>query len=148
MFACRGLGKQLPRGMLWLMIRWPWQVELTLGQRGERVAAKHLRQQGYRILARNLRSRIGEVDLVASDCKRDAIAIVEVKTTQSDDPPPEVHVDPRKQRKLTALAMDLVRRHRWEDRAIRFDVVAIVWPAGAKRPSRITHHVGAFEARW
>jgi Holliday junction resolvase-like predicted endonuclease len=59
-----------------------------------------------------------------------------------------VHVDARKQRKLTALAMELVRRRRWADRAVRFDVVAVVWPQCAKQPTRITHHTGAFEAQW
>jgi len=120
----------------------------TLGGRGERAAARHLRKAGYRILRRNLRLTVGEVDVLAEHRASRTIAIVEVKTTTGDDPPPEVHVDHRKQRKLTALAMELVRRQGWEDRAVRFDVVGVVWPDGAAQPSRITHHEGAFEAQW
>lgn len=74
--------------------------------------------------------------------------IVEVKSGVGEDPPPEVHVDAAKQRKLTALAHHLARQRRYADRAIRFDVVAVVWPTGARRASRVTHHVGAYEAAW
>jgi len=118
----------------------------TLGQRGEAAAAKHLRQNGYRLLAKNLRSRFGEIDLLAEHRPSRQIVIVEVKAAASDNPPPESHVNYHKQRKLSALASQLVRRYRLEDRAIRFDVIGIVWPDGAKQPTRLTHHEAAFES--
>lgn len=121
---------------------------LPLGARGEREAGRYLRKQGHRVLARNLRTRLGEMDLITEDRKSGHVVIVEVKTTVSEDPPPEVHVDGRKQRKLTALAGQLVRRYHLENRGVRFDVVAVVWPAGAKKPTRLTHHINAFEAAW
>lgn len=135
------------RGYHAVMFGW-FSQSLPLGARGEREAARYLRKHGHRILARNLRNRFGEIDIVVEDRKTRHIAIVEVKTTVSEDPPPEVHVNLRKQRKLTALAGQLVRRYHLENRVVRFDVVAIVWPEGTKRPARVTHHVGAFEAAW
>ncbi len=135
---CRGLW-----GVPWFGRRAP-----SLGARGERAAARHLRRAGYRILARNVRGRLGEIDLVAYDRARGMIAVVEVKTTTGDDPPPEVHVDHRKRRKLTALAMELLQRRGWDGRPIRFDIVAVVWPDGARQPACIRHHDGAFEAQW
>lgn len=117
-----------------------------LGRRGERAAEKLLRSGGYRLLARNLRSRFGEVDLLAEDPRDRCVVIVEVKATRSQDPPPEAHVDARKRHKLSALAGQIVRRYRLEDRVVRFDVVAIVWPEGEREPDRITHHVNAFES--
>jgi putative endonuclease len=119
-----------------------------LAQRGERAAERHLRRAGYRILARNLRCRLGEIDLLAEDRANRQIVIVEVKTSRAESPPPEVRVNHAKQRKLTALADHLVRRHRLQDRAVRFDVVAVVWPDGQRRPAEIRHHPAAFGAAW
>ncbi len=118
-----------------------------LGRRAERAAARHLKKHGYRIVARNLRSRLGEIDLLAERQVDGAIVVVEVKAARNENPPPEAHVNVHKQRKLTALADQLVRRHRLEERRIRFDVIAVVWPDGARRPARLTHHENAFEAR-
>jgi putative endonuclease len=139
--------------MLWAMrLAWPWRRPATeaahtaLGRRGEKLAAATLRRSGYRVLARNLRRRLGEVDLLAEHKRDRTIVIVEVKTTRSDDPPPEVHVNTHKQHKLTMLAGHLMRELRLGDRRVRFDVIAIVWPIDARKPSRVTHHVGAFEA--
>jgi Holliday junction resolvase-like predicted endonuclease len=98
------------------------------------------------VLGRNLGGRSGELDLVVEDRRDGCIVVVEVKAGTRENPPPEVHVDPRKRRRLSALAAELVRRHRLEDRAVRFDVVAVVWPEGARRPSRVTHHAHAFES--
>lgn len=131
-----------------MTLRWPWisRKPLTLGQRGERVAADHLRRAGYRILARNLRQRFGEIDLIARPRGERVVAVVEVKTMRTDAPPPEAHVNRAKQAKLTALAGQLVRRYRLHDRPVRFDVVGVVWPDDCDTPTRITHHPGAFEA--
>jgi len=41
-----------------------------------------------------------------------------------------------------------VRRYRLDDRPIRFDVVGVVWPDDAPKPTRVTHHVAAFEASY
>ncbi len=129
----------------WLQARFG---KKPLGQQGERAAARHLRRRGYRILGMNVRSRLGEIDILAVHRASRTVCVVEVKTTVSDDPPPEVHVNAAKQRKLTLLADQLVKRYRLQDRVIRFDVVGVVWPTGEKQPRRITHHEGAFEAQW
>ena len=52
---------------------------LPLGRRGERIAAARLRREGYRILARNVRNRFGEIDLVAEAPDRRTVVVVEVK---------------------------------------------------------------------
>src|SRR5690606_11751265 len=58
------------------MVRPGWWTRL-LGDQGERLAVRHLRRLGYRIVARQSRSRIGEIDVVAMD--GDTIVFVEVK---------------------------------------------------------------------
>jgi len=48
---------------------------------GERHVARYLRRQGYRVLARNLRNRCGEIDIVTEAPDGRTIAIVEVKSS-------------------------------------------------------------------
>jgi putative endonuclease len=131
----------------WLTpIRTWWRRRQSLGARGERQAERLLRAGGYRILGRNVKLPVGEIDLLAEDPRGGAIVVVEVKSGTSENPPPEVHVDPRKQHKLTQLGRCLMKRRRFRDRLIRFDVVAVVWPDDRRRPTRVTHHVAAFQA--
>lgn len=122
-------------------IRWR---HLPLGLRGERAAARHLRKLGYIVVARGDRSRFGELDLVAVDGR--TVVFVEVKTRRSaavDHPADAVHEE--KQRRLTRAATAYLKRHRLLDYPVRFDVVAVTWPQGARRP-HIEHFRGAFEA--
>ncbi len=120
------------------------------GAKAERVAAGHLRKEGYRILARNLSNAQGEIDLVAQAPDGRTIVIVEVKSrlpgTKESGPLPEVRVNVHKQRQLAALAMQMVRRYRLQDRPIRFDVIGVDLKEKGKPVVR--HHVGAFESPW
>jgi putative endonuclease len=50
----------------------------ALGRRGEELAAAHLRARGFRTLARNVRTRRGEIDLIAFDGA--TLVFAEVKT--------------------------------------------------------------------
>jgi len=136
-------------GLIDAIRRWrEGKVPSTLGGRGEFAAAVHLRQLGYRIIARNLETGAGEIDILADDRATGMLVIVEVKAARSENPPPEVHVNAAKQRKLSQVAGQLLRRRRFADRAVRFDVVGVVWPDEADAPTRVTHHPGAFESRW
>jgi putative endonuclease len=124
-----------------------WTREASTGMRAERLVAVHLRRHGYRILARNLRTRIGEIDIVAEAPDGRTIAVVEVKGSASNciDPPPEAHVNAAKQRKLTSLACLLVQRHRLQDRPIRFDVAGVNMPPDGE--AVIRYYEGAFESK-
>src|ERR1041384_2432502 len=66
----------------------------ALGERGENVAARHLRNLGYKIVVRNFRCSLGEIDIVARDGK--TLVFAEVKTREFDDPTPEDQVNPFK----------------------------------------------------
>ncbi len=127
-----------------------------LGAAGERAAARFLKRAGYRVLARNVRVRVGEADLVCLDRDRRTIVIVEVKARRrgsaghpaSDSIAPEAAITAHKQRKLREITRSLVKLNRWDDRPVRIDVVAIEWPADATGKGRrgrptIRHYEGA-----
>lgn len=120
----------------------PEQPEEVLGQRGENVAAKYLRNQGFKILVRNFRCNLGEIDIVARDGK--TIVFVEVKTRVNDDPKPEEQVNNPKRHQITKAARFYMSRYGMPQPPARFDVVAIVWPTG--REPQISHEADAFEA--
>jgi putative endonuclease len=113
-----------------------------LGERGENVAAKYLRNQGYKILERNFRTALGEVDIIARDKK--TLVFVEVKTRAYDDPTPEEQVNGAKQHQITKAAKMYLTRFGHPQPAARFDVVAVVWPTG--QPPIIRHTADAFES--
>ena len=130
---------------LWTRI-WAWlfrRPPAPLGERGEVAAARYLRRKGYTIVARQAREGYGELDLVAVD--HGVVVFVEVKTRQSDlAGHPAEAVDLDKQRRLTRAALAFLRRHHLLDHPVRFDVVAVRWPARARRPV-IDHIPHAFE---
>jgi putative endonuclease len=122
---------------------WRWST----GARGERIAARTLRRAGYRILGRNLRTRFGEIDLVAETGDGQTVVVVEVKTSVDPDDawPPEQRVDPRKQKRLVALAAQLLRAKGWTGRPVRFDIVGVRLRRGRGK-TEVLHWPGAFAA--
>lgn len=116
-----------------------------LGLRGERHAARYLRRRGYTVVAVGHRSRFGELDLVAVWQKR-VVVFVEVKTRRGRRAGgPEQAVGEEKQRRLTRSALEYLKAHELLEYPARFDVVSIVWPAGARRPASLEHFENAFE---
>ena len=124
----------------------------ALGRRGERLAERHLKKQKYKRLARNLRNRFGEIDLLMrAPCEpgeaQGAVVVVEVKSgTRNDRYPPELHVNAAKQRRLVSLGAQAMRRYRLQGQRFRFDVVAVVFEHADDPNPEIRHHVGAFHS--
>src|SRR5262249_28472018 len=118
----------------WINDRWRAFFDRgTLGQQGEAAAARYLRRLGYKILVRGDRGQLGELDFVAVDGR--TLVFVEVKTRRSTDAgDPADAVDQVKQRRLTRLALGYMKRHGLLSYPARFDVVAVVWPEGAREP--------------
>ncbi len=96
-----------------------------LGTRGEKIATSYLRKQGYRIIERNYRSRLGEIDIVAREDEN--VVFVEVKTRRSTEfGRPEEAISYDKRRRLSKLALSYLTYRRIEDTNCRFDVVSIL----------------------
>jgi putative endonuclease len=112
--------------------------------RSERVAARHLRRLGYRVVAVNHQNIGGELDIVAVD--GDCIVFAEVRSTsQPTGERPASSVDLHKQKRLTDAALRFMQEHRLLGHAARFDVLTVSWPANARSPT-IAHYQNAFEA--
>lgn len=125
--------------------RWPFWKR-WFGQRSERAAAKYLRTRGYRILAANVFERVGELDLLALDPDGATLAVVEVRSTSGPDPQAAADtVNFAKQRKLTEATLRYLARRKLLGVNLRFDVLAIAWPPGAREPT-VRHVCQAFES--
>lgn len=115
-----------------------------LGISGEDLAVEYLQQNGYKILERNFRSRLGEIDIVARD--KDTLCFVEVKTrTSIEQGHPFESVSFFKQRKLARMALSYLKYKNFLDSPARFDVIAILFDEkGGKKIELIQN---AFEAQ-
>jgi putative endonuclease len=113
-----------------------------VGQEGEAAAEQYLRRIGYRIVAKNLRSSLGELDLVAEDGQ--VLVFVEVKARRTEEFGGAVHaVHRQKQEKLIQLASQYLARYHLTNRLCRFDVVLLQGDE-ASTP-QVEHIQNAFE---
>jgi putative endonuclease len=116
-------------------------TKARFGALGEEAAAGLLRASGYRIVARNHRCRLGEIDIIAE--KGELLVFVEVRTRATSlFGGPEETVDARKQRRVIAAARDYLAQRRGRAKAARFDVIAVV--DGPQGPA-LTHFENAFD---
>lgn len=97
---------------------------LTRGDHGEELAVRHLRRLGYRLLCRNYRCPLGEIDIIARH--RGVLVFVEVKSRSSEEGAwSQLAITPAKKRKLSQVAWYYLQRHNLTQARARFDVVAI-----------------------
>ncbi len=101
---------------------------LRTGRAGEEIACRHLRTAGMRILARNARTRAGELDVIALDGP--TLVFVEVKTTRPGNRRgpvrPELAVGPEKRRRVRRLARAWLANASPPPHAgLRFDVIGV-----------------------
>jgi putative endonuclease len=123
----------------------------ALGRAGERLAERHLRKQGYTLLARNVVVAPGEADLVCAAPDGVTLVIVEVKTrvvaskagegTRAGAIAPEANIHAHKRRKLRQVTRAVAARPDWRGRPVRIDVVAVEWSPSGQHVIR--HHVSA-----
>ena len=100
-----------------------------IGKWGEDTAVEYLTQRGYEIVARNIRTPYGEIDIVAKQV--DILIFVEVKTRTSNTMGlPEEAITPRKREHMLAAADHYAAEHEIDHWQI--DVVAIEGKPGSK----------------
>ena len=94
------------------------------GESGESIAVRFLKKKGYEIIEQNYRCKLGEIDIIARDGR--VLAFVEVKARRTGDfGGPKWAVTPRKQRKISMVALKYLKETEQMGKKARFDVVAI-----------------------
>ena len=96
-----------------------------IGDKGEKLAVRHLKSRGYEILERNFSvHNIGEIDVVARD--GEYLCFVEVRMrSRSDFGTPAQTVTPEKQRRIIRTAQYYINNNGLEKTYVRFDIVEV-----------------------
>jgi putative endonuclease len=124
----------------------------ALGRLGEDLAAAHLQRLGFSVVARNVRTRRGEIDLISYDGR--TLVFAEVKTRRVPAGQPGIRPDQEplarlrarqrvRVRRLAAAWLREERQFRGAATTIRFDAVGVVVD-GKGRLVRLEHVEGAW----
>ena len=117
-------------------------MQQRFGKQSETLAVKHLKKNGFKILEKNYRTKLGEIDIIARD--KDTIVFVEVKSRKSDRYGTPKHAITRsKKRKISMVALYYLKTLDEKNTRARFDVVAI--HSGEDRSPKIEMIKNAFE---
>ena len=111
------------------------------GRLGEQLAAEILERKGYTVVARNVHSIYGEVDLIATG--DGYICFIEVRTRrQGAVVSPEESITPAKRRKIILTALLYLQNHPY-DLQPRFDVFSV--ETDGEKAVSYEHWTGVFE---
>jgi putative endonuclease len=103
---------------------------------GEDIAVEFLQHKGYKILKRNYRCRLGEIDIIAQ--KKGIICFIEVKMRSSlKRGLPQESIGDRKKHKLSKVALFYLKTYNLISHPARFDVVSILRDKGYRKISLI-----------
>jgi putative endonuclease len=116
---------------------------LSVGREGERAAELAYVRRGYRILARNWRCRLGELDLVLA--RGDDVVFCEVKARRGSwYGAPWEAVDARKQAKLRHVAQAYLIASGLRPASTRFDVASVTIGRGVHGDAIVRVYEDAF----
>ena len=97
-----------------------------IGDKGEELAANFIKKKlKFKILERNYKNKIGEIDIIALDKK--VIVFVEVKYSSSKEfGLPRERVDFYKQQKIRSVATSYLKENNELESMVRFDIIDII----------------------
>ncbi len=99
-------------------------ARINSGKKGEGLAVSYLKKQGYKIIERNYKTKLGEIDII-TDCKG-CICFIEVRARNNQVfGLPEETILKKKQLQVSKAALAYIKRYKLEDKSCRFDVVSI-----------------------
>lgn len=100
--------------------------KLELGRKGEDATADFLKQKGYKIIQRNYKNKLGEIDIIAKD--RKTLCFVEVKTrTNFRFGYPQEAVTRHKQKQLNKVALSYLKQYNLLNTPARFDIASVIF---------------------
>ena len=100
------------------------EKRLKLGREGEKAAEAFLKKKGYRIIEKNFRCKLGEIDIIAE--QDGTVVFIEVKARADHQyGHPFNAVTQIKQRKIIQVAQSFLAKHRLLEKPTRFDVIGL-----------------------
>ena len=96
----------------------------SLGQQGEQLVATWLIDRGFKVLTRNYRIPLGEIDLIA--LRDEVLAFVEVKTRRTSYFHLSQVITKTKQRRIIKAAKHYLLKNKVIDKVCRFDVAFVI----------------------
>lgn len=112
-------------------------VNLDFGKAAENAAVEFLKAKGYKILERNYKNKLGEIDIIAQ--LKGVICFVEVKARHTLNlGVPQEAVTARKQRQICRVAVYYLKSNKLLERPARFDVLALLYVDNQPEISLIT----------
>ena len=100
------------------------EERLKLGKMGEDLALKKIKRLGYKLITRNYRCTLGEIDIIARD--GDCLVFLEIKTRKGRSTGyAKEAVDRRKRGQISKAALTYMKANDCYDERARFDVVAV-----------------------
>ena len=110
------------------------------GKKGEDIACAYLKRSGYRIMNRNYKTDVGEIDIIATD--EHTVIFVEVKSRTTDGfGMPSEAVNYMKRNKINQVASQYIKKFMLFGADIRFDVIEVYLAE-----NRVNHIENAFDS--
>ncbi|MFC1645555.1 YraN family protein [Candidatus Omnitrophota bacterium] len=101
-------------------------TKLELGRKGEDAAVDFLKRKGYKIIERNYRNKLGEIDVIAKDSN--TLCFIEVKTrTNFKFGYPQEAITNFKQKKINRVALSYLKQYNLLNISARFDIISVVF---------------------
>lgn len=114
-----------------------------VGRKGEQIAEKFLKSAGYKILERNYRCPVGEIDIIAEE--KGVLVFAEVRTLSTDSwGMPQMSISITKEKRIVKTSLYYLSEKKMWDRNCRFDVIAVIRPGEKEESIELLR--GAFEA--
>ena len=122
-------------------------ARIESGKKGEEEAVSYLRKNGYKIIERNYRTKLGEIDIIADD--KGVISFVEVRSKNS---PwfglPEETINKKKKAQISKTALAYIKQCNLMDKSCRFDVVCIQGVGSPEPEIRLIKNAFELGDRW
>lgn len=115
---------------------------IDVGRKGEQIALRWLKSHRYRLLGKNVITSGGEADLVMLAPDRRTIVLVEVKSRVGGTIDPQSALTRDKRARLGRTLEALRRKHRWESRPARIDLLTVWWTDPHAQPD-VRHFMNA-----
>ena len=119
-------------------------IRQKFGKFGENLAARHLKKLGYKIICKNYRTKLGEIDIIAKE--EDTIVFVEVKSRRTSTfGSPKYSITKKKQQQISKTALYYLKETNQSNVSARFDVVTV---SSVNKKHDIEVIKNAFELAW